>query len=328
MLRLEDREQPPIPPGHLGITVRRVGVCGTDYHAIQGTQPYFTYPRILGHEIAGVIADKDQAASPTWRVGQPVIVRPYLECGTCIACRAGKPNCCVQLRVLGVHSDGGLTEYLVVPEDHVIDAEGLTWDQAVAVEFLSIGYHAVRRAQVSAGEWVVVVGAGPIGLAVLAWCRLAGARTLAVDSDPDRRHLAHTWAGAETLASGDPETLRGQIAMMTGGDLTPLVFDATGHPSVMRETPYLVAHGGRLVYVGLAQTDLVISDPWFHEHEMTILSSRNALAEDFLAVRDALLHGRLSVEPLINDHVTLNEAPRVLQSPLDPKIIKRVIELS
>ncbi|HLW79289.1 MAG TPA: alcohol dehydrogenase catalytic domain-containing protein [Terriglobia bacterium] len=193
---------PPEPrPGEALVRVHRVGVCGTDWHAYRGEQPYFTYPRILGHELAVEVV----AAPPDGgdlKPGERCAVEPYLSCGGCDACRAGKYNCCESLRVLGVHTDGGMRELLAVPADRLHKSGRLTLDQLALVETLGIGAHAVARSGLSAGEDALVVGAGPIGLSVVQFARAAGARVRVLDTSPTRREFA-TRFGVEALASPD-----------------------------------------------------------------------------------------------------------------------------
>ncbi len=171
-------------PGHAVIKVKRIGICGTDLHAFEGTQPFFDYPRILGHELAGDIVDLDRA--PGFQPGEAVTIIPYYADGTCIACRAGKPNCCAALRVAGVHVDGGMVEYLTVPSTALVHGRGLSYDQLALIEPLAIGAHAIRRAAVQPGEFVLVVGAGPIGLGCLEAVRIAGGEAIAMDINPER----------------------------------------------------------------------------------------------------------------------------------------------
>ena len=145
--------------------VRRVGICGTDLHAFEGVQPFFEYPRILGHELAGDLVDMDKA--PGFTIGEAVTIIPYFNCGVCIACRTGRPNCCVNIRVCGVHVDGGMVEYLRVPSSSLVHGEGMSYEQLALVEPLAIGAHSIRRAAVRPEEFVLVIGAGPIGLGVM-----------------------------------------------------------------------------------------------------------------------------------------------------------------
>src|ERR1700749_3057406 len=137
-------EQPVLTPGYAIIKIKRIGICGTDLHAFEGTQPYFNYPRILGHELTGELIEADNA--PGFESGEAVTIIPYFNCGTCIACRSGKPNCCVNIKVCGVHIDGGMTEYLSVPSDSLVHSNGLSFDELALIEPLAIGAHGIKRA--------------------------------------------------------------------------------------------------------------------------------------------------------------------------------------
>ena len=203
-LRAEDRPIPIPAEGEVLLRVKRVGICGTDLHIFAGRQPYLNYPRVMGHELSGIVA----AAPRGGRLaeGDMVYVMPYLSCGRCVACRVGRYNCCVTLQVLGVHRDGAFTEYLSVPEQFVHKAEGVSLDQAAMAEFLAIGAHAVRRAQVRAGQRVLVVGAGPIGMGAMIFCGLRGATVVALDSRADRLTFCTQRLGTAasvTLGAGD-----------------------------------------------------------------------------------------------------------------------------
>src|SRR5678810_398704 len=156
-----DINAPELTPGHAIIKIKRIGICGTDLHAFEGTQPYFNYPRILGHELAGKLIEFDNA--PGFEIGEAVTFIPYFNCGQCIACRKGKPNCCTKMQVCGVHVDGGMVEYLSVPSSSLLHSEGLSFDELALVEPLAIGAHGVRKAAIVPDEYVLVMGAGPIG---------------------------------------------------------------------------------------------------------------------------------------------------------------------
>ncbi|HWQ13785.1 MAG TPA: alcohol dehydrogenase catalytic domain-containing protein, partial [Roseiflexaceae bacterium] len=201
-LRLGSSEVPGAPgPGEALVRVRRVGICGTDIHAFHGRQPFFSYPRILGHELGVEVAALGPGADGP-PVGARCAVEPYLNCGVCVACRRGRTNCCVRLETLGVHTDGGMREYLVVPAAKLHPAERLSFEQLALVETLAIGAHAVQRAALEAGEWALVIGAGPIGLAAMQFARLAGARVIALDVSARRLELCRALglAGARVLA--------------------------------------------------------------------------------------------------------------------------------
>ncbi len=314
--------------GEVLLKIHRIGICGTDYHAFRGKQPFFSYPRILGHELgAEVVAigvGVDNVA-----LGDKVSVEPYINCGKCQACRNGKTNCCEKLQVLGVHSDGGMREYLKVPANKVYASKTLSYEQLALVETLGIGSHAVNRAQVQANDLVLVIGAGPIGLSVIQFAKLKGAKVAVMDMNEGRLAFCKQQLKVEEtilLKNSDPvEAIRGVL----NGDLPTAVFDATGNPGSMMQAFKYVAHGGRLTFVGLFQGEVTFNDPEFHRKEVTLLASRNALPEDFTSIIVAMENRTLDTHPWISHRVpfdTLIDSFEKLLLP-ESRVIKAVIEL-
>jgi 2-desacetyl-2-hydroxyethyl bacteriochlorophyllide A dehydrogenase len=301
--RLTSMTAPQLPgPGEALVRVHRVGICGTDLHAFRGTQPFFSYPRILGHELGVEVLALDPAARETpITIGDRCSVEPYLHCGTCGACRRGRQNCCERLQVLGVHTDGGMREYINVPIAKLHRSASLSYEQLALVETLAIGAHAVQRAQIETGEWAVVIGAGPIGLAAMQFASLAGARVIALDINAERLEfcLARGLAAHTIDGRGDPLAA---LQQLTGGDLATAVFDATGNLASMARAFEYVAHAGRLIFVGLAQGDVSFHDPTFHRREMNILASRNALPADFSQIIGQIESGAIDTQPWITHH--------------------------
>jgi 2-desacetyl-2-hydroxyethyl bacteriochlorophyllide A dehydrogenase len=323
-LKLEQRPKPLRAEGEVLVRIRRVGVCGTDMHIFCGNQPYLTYPRVMGHELAGEV--EEAAPGSGFEPGDPVYIIPYIACGSCVACRKGKPNCCTNIGVLGVHRDGGLARYLNVPEPFVKKADGITLDQAAMLEFLAIGAHAVRRAAPGAGDKVLVVGAGPIGIAVALFAGLRGARVTAIDTRPDRLQFCREKIGVETTFVAGP-TVREELAGHTEGDMFDAVFDATGSPAAMEAGFAYVAHGGTYVLVSIVPADISFSDPEFHKRETTLMGSRNATAEDFETVLQAMREGRIPTDDLQTHSAGLAELPDTFPTWLDPSagVIKAIV---
>lgn len=327
-LRLVEQKEPALQqPGTAIVRIRRIGICGTDLHAYKGNQPFFTYPRVLGHELAGIV---EQADDPNGAIkaGDQVSIIPYMHCGTCIACRNGKTNCCTDMKVLGVHIDGGMRELIAVPTSHLIVTNELTLDQAAVLEPLSIGAHAVRRSGLHGGETALVIGSGPIGLGVMAFAKHLGARVIAMDIQEERLAFCRKWAKVDETV----HALQGgkeRLAELTGGEYPTVVFDATGNARSMTDAFGLVAHGGRLVYVGLVKADLSFNDPEFHKREMTLMGSRNATMEDFAAVHAAVQSGSIDVDSYITHRVPFAEMISHFDSWLKPesKVIKAMVEL-
>ncbi len=320
--------EPEWTEGHAIVAIRRIGICGTDYHAFKGNQPFFHYPRILGHELSGVIERiGDNAAGLA--TGDSVSIIPYLHCGECIACRRGKTNCCTDMKVLGVHQDGGMRERVLVPVTHLLKANGLSLDEAAIVEPLAIGAHAVRRADLSAGDHVLVIGSGPIGLGVMAFAKHAGASVIAMDINEERLAFCRSWAKVDgTINALDPEA-KLLLTKMTDGQLPVVVFDATGNAASMTRSFEWVAHGGKLVFVGLVKGEISFSDPEFHKRELTLMGSRNATAADFDLVLDVLGQRTLDIGRYITHRSTFDEMAVSFNEWLKPesKVIKAIVEV-
>lgn len=295
----------------------RVGICGTDYHIFEGAHPFLQYPRVMGHELAvEVVEAPDGSEIPP---GEICVVNPYLSCGACNACRAGKPNCCVRISVLGVHRDGGMAELLALPAENLVRAPGLTADQCASVEFLAIGAHAVRRGAAAGGDRALVVGAGPIGLGVALFARLAGADVLLHDRDAARAAAVASITGVRALPAGEDPPDEG----------FDIVFDATGAAPSMERGFDRVAHGGRYVLVSVVTGTITFRDPDFHRKEMTLIGSRNAAREDFDRVLAALGAGAVEIDRLITHRTRLADAVHDIPRWATAKsgLIKAVIEI-
>ena len=320
--------RPELTPGHAILRIRRVGICGTDLHAFEGTQPFFTYPRILGHELAGELIDVD--GSSDFSIGEAVTIIPYFNCGHCIACRAGKTNCCVNLKVCGIHDDGGMVEYLSVPSSSLVHGDGLSFDELALVEPLSIGAHSIRRANVQPGEWVLVVGAGPIGLGVMEFARIAGGRVIALDVNTSRLAFCHRQLGVDhTLLATEPNVTE-QLATITNGDMPTVVMDATGSLKAVNNAFQYMAHGARFVLVGLQRGDISVNHPEFHKREGTLMSSRNATRADFEQVIGAMKQGHVNPTTYITHRVAFGQVRDEFAGWLDPAngVIKAMVALN
>ncbi len=313
-------------PGEALVRVRRIGICGTDLHAYRGNQPYFTYPRVLGHELAVEVVALGPGPTHV-QVGELCVVLPYLSCGTCIACRAGRTNCCTHLEVLGVHTDGGMKEFMILPVATLLSGRGLTLDQMALVENQSIGAHAVRRAQPQRGELALVIGVGPIGLGVVQAAKGAGAQVIAMEVNPLALAFCREVLGVEHVVDARTDPLQ-QLESITSGELPTIVFDATGSPHSMMKAFEFPAHGGRLVFVSIVKADITFHDPDFHRKELTLLSSRNATCEDFANVMTAMAEGRMVTEPLITHRTTLEGVIDSFDGWLRPEagVVKAMVE--
>jgi 2-desacetyl-2-hydroxyethyl bacteriochlorophyllide A dehydrogenase len=324
-LEYREIDAPLAGPGQAIIKIRRIGICGTDMHAFEGTQPFFDYPRILGHELAGDLVDFGQA--PGFTPGEAVTVIPYFNCGTCIACRSGKPNCCTTIKVCGVHIDGGMLDYLAVPSAFLVHGQGLSYDELALVEPLAIGAHAVRRAAIQPGEFVLVVGAGPIGLGTMESVRIAGGEVIAMDINEDRLRFCREKLQVLHTVNGANEPMD-QIRHITRGDMPTVVIDATGSLKAINQGFRYIAHGGRYVLVGLQKGEIQFSHPEFHKREATLMSSRNATRQDFDVVMDAMRHGLIDPTTYITHRVQFDDVKVEFAGWLDPAcgVIKAMVE--
>jgi len=273
------KEKPLIEKGKAILKIKRIGICGTDLHAFEGTQPYFEYPRILGHELAAEIAVIE--TNGLFSIGDKVTFIPYFNCGECIACRNGLTNCCVSMKVGGVHVDGGMAEYLSVPVSSLIQSQGMGFDELALVEPLAIGAHAIRRAGVKQGEYVLVIGAGPIGLGILEFARIAGAHTIVMDMNEKRLDFCKTKLKIADTINPVNENVIERLKEITSNDMPTVVIDATGNLKAINTAFQYMAHGARYVLVGLQKAEISFSHPEFHKREATVMSSRNATREDF-----------------------------------------------
>jgi len=317
-----------LQPDEALVRVHRIGVCGTDLHAFRGNQPFFNYPRILGHELGVEVLDLGGQAEGI-RAGQYCAVEPYLNCGTCIACRRGKPNCCVRLAVLGVHVDGGMREALVVPIRKLHPSKNLTLDQLALVETLAIGCHAADRAGLEKGEFVLVIGAGPIGLGVMQFAIEAGAQVIVLDINAQRLEFCRSRLSVPYTIDASRENVLETLVEITAGDLPTAIFDATGNGRSMASAFEYPGNGGRLIFVGLFQGDVTFNDPNFHRRELMILASRNARPADFSRIISLIEAKRIDTSPWITHRAPLSDV--VTEFPLWTKaetgVIKAMIEV-
>lgn len=317
----------PIPAAqHTILRVKHIGVCGTDIHAFAGNQPYFQYPRVLGHELSCEVVGGDIPSK--FQPGDTVTVIPYLHCGKCIACRRGATNCCAQLQVMGVHMDGGMQEYIAVPNHLLIAGEGLDASLLALVEPLAIGAHAVLRSGLQPGDHVLVVGAGPIGLGTMALAKQRGGHVIAVDTNADRLSFCREQLHIPYTIQAGKENIVDVLQEITQGDMPVIVFDATGNLHAIETAFQYLAHTGKYILVGLQKGNISFSHPEFHKREATVMSSRNALPSDFTYVMDLLRHGAIDAEAFITSTLPFSEvASRFSETVSDPTNIKTLITL-
>ncbi len=323
---LKEKEAPKRKEGEALLQINKVGICGTDLHAYSGNQAFFTYPRILGHELASEVLEIGENKQGI-KSGDKVVVMPYVSCGKCIACRNGKTNCCTNITVLGVHGDGGMQEQITVPANILLKANHLSDNEMAIVEPLAIGAHAVRRAAIQKGEIVAVVGAGPIGIGIMKLAQIAGAKVIAIDMNEERLQYAKEKIGVDYIVKAGANAVD-EISKITNGDLCTAVFDASGNKYALEACPDYMSHGGRFVLVGLSKGELTYTHPKVHAKEMTLMCSRNATTEDFEHVINVL--DQFPTDSFITHSVDYTEMISNFDSWLDPKtgVIKATVSFN
>lgn len=309
------------------IRIKRIGICGTDLHAFEGIQPYFEYPRILGHELAGELVEFDNA--PGFEIGEAVTFIPYFNCGHCIACCSGKPNCCSSIKVSGIHQDGGMVEYLSVPSSSLAHGGGLSFDELALLEPLSIGAHGVRRAEIKQGENVLIVGAGPIGLATMEFARIAGGKVIALDINEKRLQFCKDKLKVEHTINALAPDIPQQLMDITNGDMPTVVIDATGNLKAINNSFQYMAHGARYILIGLQKGEICFSHPEFHKREATLMSSRNATRADFEHVISSMKMREVNPATYITHRVSFENVKDEFEEWLNPEngVIKAMVEM-
>lgn len=308
------------------LKIKRLGICGTDLHAYNGKQPFFTYPRILGHEIAAEAIEVGENISHV-KAGDLCAVMPYRNTIVDQAVRRGKTNCGSGLSVLGVHEDGAMQEYIICEGALVFPANGLPPEQIAVIEPIAIGSHAVERAGITPNDIVLIVGAGPIGIAVIMMALLKSPRIVVLDTNQKRLDFVGSrYPGVETMIADD--NVMDKLTQLLDGNLPTIVIDATGNRESMLKCFEYVSPGGTIVYVGLFLGDIVFYDPHFHRKEITLKSSRNALSEDFQKIIRLLKSKALNIDGYVTHNLqfsTLTENFTRLYLP-EENVIKAVVE--
>ncbi len=324
---LKEKKPPERKEEEALLRITKIGICGTDLHAYQGNQSFFTYPRILGHELAAEILEIDdnpQGMEP----GDNVIIMPYLSCGKCIACRNGKTNCCTEIAVLGVHTDGGMQEIISLPADILIPSGTLTDKEIAIVEPLAIGAHSLRRAQIQKGESVLVVGCGPIGFGIIKLAQVAGAKVIAMDVNKERLKFAKEAFGVDLLVNALENPMESLLAC-NNNELPTVVIDATGNKKALETGVQYMAHGGKYVLVGHHKGDLSFNHPFIHSRETTLMCSRNATMEDMLKVKEVLESGEFPTEAYVTHEIPFVEMIENFDAWLKPEtgVVKAMLSL-
>ena len=330
-----DLPEPTTPaPGEALVRTHRMGICGTDLSCYLGKFPFFAYPRTPGHELGlEVVAVADDVYDVTHvKPGDKCSLEPYVNDPTTATSQSGSPNCCPGVQVIGVHNDGGLRKgVFAVPARKLHPGNDLSYDQLALVETLAIGYHAVQRGNPQPGETVLVIGAGPIGLACLEFLKLMDVKTVVMDMVQSRLDFCRENLGVQHAIQFKPDGSHLQeLEGITGGQLANVVIDATGSPKSMSTCFDYAAFTGRVVYVGITTSELSFPHaPVFHRREITLLASRNALPADFDRIIALIREGKIDTDKWITDRIGFDRVPTEFARFTDPATgaIKAIIEV-
>ncbi len=316
-------------PGEALVQTHTMGICGTDVSCYLGKFPFFDYPRIPGHELGVEVLALGSGVTNV-KVGDRCSVEPYMNCGSCFACRSGAPNCCAALKVIGVMTNGGLCDRFLVRAEKLHRSMKLNFEQLALVETLAIGCHATDRGAPNAGDHVLIVGAGPIGLATLEFSRLTGARITVMDLAESRLQFCRdNYAIENIILAGDIESALNKAKEITGGDLFKIVTDATGNARSMSGALSFVAPTGTLVYVGITTEEVSFKHPSLHRPEMTIRASRNALPADFARIIALIEDGTIDTTPWVTHRIDFDDVADEFPTMIDPasKVLKAMINI-
>jgi alcohol dehydrogenase len=314
-------------PGEALVRVHTVGICGSDISGFLGKMPFFSYPRIPGHELGVEVLAVGEGVTHI-QPGDRCSVEPYINCQNCFSCKKGNGNCCENLKVLGVHTDGGMRPRFIVPARKLHPGNKLSNEQLALVETLAIGCHAVDRGAPKEGENCLVVGAGPIGLSVLEFLRLHKVNILVADTNQIRLDFVGKQFGIKHLIQirgGDTDLEAIQAAC--GGGLPTLVHDATGNPKAMTRSFDFVGFTGRMVFVGIVPDAVSFADPLFHRREMSLFATRNAHSGDFPRIIKLIEDGVIDTRPWITHRTTLLELPNSFETLIKPEtgVVKAMV---
>lgn len=328
--RVIDLPEPPPPgPGEAVVRVRRVGVCGTDLSGYLGKMPFFSYPRIPGHELGVEVVAVGDGVSAV-KPGDRAAVEPYINCQTCYSCTRGHTNCCENHQTLGVHCDGGLRPLFTIPARKLHLSKKLSLEQLALVETLAIGHHAIRRSAPQPDETVLIIGAGPIGLSAVEFAKLAGSRVIVMDLNDRRLAFVREKMGvSETVLASGTDADVDTITKLTDGKMANVVVDATGHAGSMAVAYRFAGFVGRVVFVGITQDPITFTQPLMHRREISFLASRNAVSNEFTRIIRLIEGGMLDTGPWITHRVGFGGVIDAFPVFLDPAagVVKAMVEI-
>ena len=306
-----EQEKPTPKPGEALIKIVTAGICGSDIGAFRGTNGLVSYPRVIGHELAGIVESIPEDNKNGIKVGDRVVVDPYLYCGHCYPCSIGRTNCCTDLHVLGVHVDGGMAEYFCHPADMLVKIpDELTWEEAAMAEPLTISLHGIHRGSLKAGEYCAIYGAGPIGLVAGMAAQAYGAHAIVIDLVQERLDFAKS-VGIEHVINSGKEDPVARVAEITGGMMAQLVMECTGANVCIRGTLDLVCNAGRVTLTGWPKGETSLPTDVITKKEIDIRGARTSAGE-FQEALELIASKRVDMRRILTKTVTMDEAPAAI----------------
>lgn len=303
----------PIPaPGQALIRIMAAGICGSDIGAYRGTNSLVSYPRIIGHELAGIVESIPENNPKGIRPGDHVVVDPYLYCGKCYPCSIGRTNCCDSLNVLGVHVDGGMAQYYCHPADMLIPIpKDMDWTLAAMAEPLTISLHGIHRGCLKAGEYCAIFGAGTIGVLAAMIANAYGANPILIDVVQERLDFAKSVGIAHTIHSGATD-LVAEVEKITQGKLCQLVMECSGANACVRASLDLVCHAGRITFTGWPPKETSLPTDVITRKEIDIRGARTSAGE-FEEAIELILSGKVDVRALVTKKISLEQTPETIR---------------
>lgn len=303
-----ERPMPEPQPGEVRVRVRYAGICGSDLHIFHGKNPFVLYPRIIGHEFVGRIGAVGDGVDPA-RIGETVVVDPVISCGQCHACRIGRQNVCSQLQVIGVHRDGGFSQYVCAPEKNAyVIPKGLALPSASVIEPFAVAANVTHRTGVLPSDVALIYGAGPVGLNLLQVLKkVYGVKAYITDHFDERLALARACGAAEDEiinTSREPLPQALEQRGVVGGPT--LIYDAVGHPSILEEAVRIAAPAGRIGVLGFSTTPSAIPQQELTKKELTLTASRLNCAM-FPTVIDWIARGLVDPGQIITHQVDFRD---------------------
>ena len=304
-------EKPVPKEGEALIRIVTAGICGSDIGAYRGTNGLVTYPRIIGHELAGIVEAIPENNKRGIKPGDRVVVDPYIYCGKCYPCRIGRTNCCTDLKVLGVHVDGGMAEYFTHPADLLVPVpDGMSWEDAAMAEPLTISLHGVHRGQFTSGQYCVIIGAGPIGLVAGLVAQAYGGHAVLLDLVQERLDFAES-IGIEHVINPSREDPEAAVIKITGGDKAQLVMECSGANAAIRSTLDYVSNAGCITLTGWPKKETSIPTDLITKKEIDIRGARTSAGE-FEEALELIRTRQVDMRKILTKVISLDEVPETI----------------